>query len=427
MGDNVLLVDTSYVVFAKYYSTLSWYLAEVNPKPDFETIVADPVFAAKYESSFNSCIARIAHYRGVALCDIAFAKDCSKDTVWRRSLHSSYKSTRAHNSHFNREIFGLTYISILPAWIQRHGGAFVGAEGAEADDVLASMARVFHQYTPRRVIILSNDNDCIQLINDRTMVVNLLNQDVGRRRGDLTPAQYLTCRLICGDRSDNIPGAVPKCGMKTAVRIVTGEVVVPVDAERMQQNDALMNLGNIPPEVSGRVLRSVLANAANLIGERAAHLIMKEECESLGDTRPPVAVAAAVTVSDRTEPKDPPPKEQSDSSSVSTPTDSSRQEPSSSSPDAEPDDTREAGGDGASSGGRSHISLPDTSAAAPSASGPSPAKPARGNRPPTPGPRFVPSHRSPGFSSGAASGVSSLLSAFAFVDIDPPPDETAAA
>jgi 5'-3' exonuclease len=123
--------------------------------------------------------------------------------------------------------------------------------GAEADDVIA-VAHRFLTGVPAfcaSTVIISNDNDCIQLSDPSTRIVNLFMNDVGRRRGDLTPQQYLESRILAGDRSDNIPGLMPRCGMKTAVRLVTsGALSMQSDHQRAAwaRNDILMNLQHTP-------------------------------------------------------------------------------------------------------------------------------------------------------------------------------------
>jgi 5'-3' exonuclease len=259
----VLIVDTSYVIFAKYYATLCWYRQNSRQEPQVETILQDPGFQARFGSSFDKSVARVCARFGVARRDVVFAKDCSKSSVWRRGIFPEYKASRAHNGMFNPEVFPHTFQTLLPRLIEANGGHIMGAEFAEADDVIA----VVHQYARERmdapVVILSNDNDCIQLLDDRTHIVNLMMHDVGQRRGALTPPQYLASRVLSGDRSDNIGSIFPRCGMKTAVRMVTQlepeqlrEYIRqrPEIMDKYVRNTTLMDLQLVPPEIRDRVL-----------------------------------------------------------------------------------------------------------------------------------------------------------------------------
>jgi 5'-3' exonuclease len=217
----VLLLDTSYIVFAKWFSTLSWYKLNVNRNPDIPNIVHCPIFTARFAGNFERSITRTCNRFGVRWADVVYCRDCSKMSVWRRDLFGDYKASRVHSGMFNREIFAFTYATLVAGLMRTHGGTVIGCETAEADDVIA----VVHSYARRMgraVIILTNDNDAIQLLDDGTRIVNLTFSDVGARRGALTPDQYLLSRILSGDRSDNIPSVLPTCGMKSAARLVQG-------------------------------------------------------------------------------------------------------------------------------------------------------------------------------------------------------------
>ena len=259
---GVAIVDTSYVIFAKYYSTLTWYKTFFDPNPEVGQLLHSSVFKHKYATAFTSGVARICNAAGLPLGRVIFARDCSKDTVWRRKIMPSYKGSRTQNVTFNRDVFKYTYSHVIPEWIEGHGGCSVGADGAEADDVIG-VAHRFLKGVPEfcsSTVIISNDNDCIQLSDPSTKIVNLFMNDVGRRRGDLTPQQYLESRILAGDRSDNIPGLLPRCGMKTAVRLVTsGALGLQTEHQKAAwaRNDVLMNLQNTPPPIRGAIEEAV--------------------------------------------------------------------------------------------------------------------------------------------------------------------------
>lgn len=251
---GIVVVDTSYVIFAKYYATLSWYKTFFDPTPDISQLLNSSVFKHKYATAFTAGIAKICNATGVSLGRVIFARDCSKDSVWRRKYMPSYKGSRTQNLTFNRDVFHYTYSSVIPEWTDYHGGCSIGSEGAEADDVIA----VSHGFLKRNpalcgfTVIISNDNDCIQLCDANTRVINLFMNDIGKRRGELTPQQFLDSRILAGDRSDNIPGLLPRCGMKTAVRLVsTGGHSAYAENHRSSwiRNDLLMNLQNVPPSI----------------------------------------------------------------------------------------------------------------------------------------------------------------------------------
>lgn len=255
---KVFLIDTSYVVFAKWYSALSWYKMSINRNPDVSQLLDSVVFQNKLAELFEGSIMRVLHAQGFDDGCIVFAKDCSRHTVWRRSHFESYKEGRTQNGNFNSEAFNYIYTHVIPSIIGRRNAVLIGTDGAEADDVIGVIRdHVRERWPGRPVVIISNDNDCIQLVDDNTCVVNLFLQDVGSRRGPLTPRQYLRCRVLSGDRSDNIPSIVPRCGPKTAARLVT-EHDEDALAEMYKntsyaRNDLIMNLRNTPGELKAEI------------------------------------------------------------------------------------------------------------------------------------------------------------------------------
>jgi 5'-3' exonuclease len=262
---GVVIVDTSYVIFAKYYSTLSWYKTFLDSTPDITQVMNSSVFKSKYALAFTTGIARICRAHGVPLHRVLFAKDCSKENVWRRKIMPNYKGSRTHNKSFNRQVFQYTYTKVIPEWIEGHQGVTIGVNAAEADDVIGVAHRIFSA-CPQDcgpIVIISNDNDCIQLSDGNTSIVNLVMTDVAKRRGTLTPKQYLESRILSGDRSDNISGILPRCGMKTAIRIVTSggiDIYSPEQIKAWNRNDILMNLNNTPEDLQTAIRDTIVTS-----------------------------------------------------------------------------------------------------------------------------------------------------------------------
>lgn len=264
--NGTVIVDTSYVVFAKWYSALSWYKMSINRSPNIETLLESIVFQNKLASMFEQSLLRVLKQHEMPEADIVFAKDCNRHAVWRREHFDNYKEGRTQNGNFNSEAFNFVYTKVLPAIMERHGGCVIGTDCAEADDVIGVIKdHLREQYPGRRVIIVTNDNDCIQLVDEHTTVVNLFMQDVGFRRGNLTPEQYLLSRVLAGDRSDNIPSIVPRCGPKTAARLVQEHDEPTLRAmyrhSHYARNELLMNLRNTPQHLKRDIIAKYLAHA----------------------------------------------------------------------------------------------------------------------------------------------------------------------
>jgi len=110
----------------------------------------------------------------------------------------------------------------------------VTTEGYEADDVIASLARLGSE-AGYEVKILSGDRDLFQLVDDKKQVSLLyinqkaikssnslyteINRQGVKEKLGITPEQVVDYKALCGDKSDNIPG-VRGIGEKTAVKLL---------------------------------------------------------------------------------------------------------------------------------------------------------------------------------------------------------------
>lgn len=261
---GIVIVDTSYVVFAKWYSALSWYKMSISRKPDVSSILDSTVFQNKFAQMFESSIVRVMKQANIPNALVVFAKDCNRNAVWRRQHFDNYKEGRTQNGNFNSEAFNFIYTTVVPSILTRLPGCMIGTDRAEADDVIGVLAQHVRQRSPEEtVVIISNDNDCIQLVDEHTSVTNLLMQDVGARRGTLTPRQYLTSRVLAGDRSDNIPSIVPRCGPKTATRLVQEHDEPALRSmyanSHYDRNDLIMNLRRTPPDLVDDIVQRFAA------------------------------------------------------------------------------------------------------------------------------------------------------------------------
>jgi DNA polymerase-1 len=99
----------------------------------------------------------------------------------------------------------------------------LGKDGFEADDVIATAARV-GAASGLDVFICTSDKDCRQLIGDRVQLYSLRKHSVFDRAAlledwGITPEQVVDLQALVGDSVDNVPG-VPGIGLKTAARLL---------------------------------------------------------------------------------------------------------------------------------------------------------------------------------------------------------------
>ena len=91
----------------------------------------------------------------------------------------------------------------------------------EADDVIGTLAERARK-SGCRVIISTNDKDMAQLVDERVILVNTMDDSILDEGGveskfGVPPARIVDYLTLVGDTVDNVPG-VPKVGPKTAVK-----------------------------------------------------------------------------------------------------------------------------------------------------------------------------------------------------------------
>jgi 5'-3' exonuclease len=149
--------------------------------------------------------------------------------AWRVELLPSYKTHRvAEIATGAEEVPDLLspQVPIIAEALGLLGIPVVGADGAEADDIIGSLARVWRG----PVDVVTGDRDLFQLVNDDHPTRILYTaRGVGkhevvdaawvRAKYAIEPSQYVDFAVMRGDPSDGLPG-VPGIGEKTAAALL---------------------------------------------------------------------------------------------------------------------------------------------------------------------------------------------------------------
>ncbi|OOZ40021.1 DNA polymerase I [Solemya pervernicosa gill symbiont] len=143
----------------------------------------------------------------------------AKGKTFRNEMYAEYK---AHRPPMPDELRG--QIEPLHRTIEAMGLPMLVIEGVEADDVIGTLARQADALD-MPVVISTGDKDLAQLVNERVMLINTMNNSVLDVEGvvekfGVQPGQIIDYLTLVGDSADNIPG-VPKVGPKTAVKWLT--------------------------------------------------------------------------------------------------------------------------------------------------------------------------------------------------------------
>mgnify|MGYP000275895020 CR=1 FL=1 len=264
----ILLIDMSYYVFYRYYATFNWYKRQTDSIVDVQHIKDNVEFMEKYAKMFEKTLVDLMKLHKINNpLNVVFAKDCSRDNIWRHQYYNAYKATREEKSvSFNKDVFTYTYHTLIPKLQEKLGFQIIGHYCLEADDVIAIITKtVFDTYTGRiHIVIITNDNDYIQLMNmerlgileeNNTLLIRNLQDKNISDRVNCPPHIYTNIKKIAGDKSDNIPSITRKRGEKTAFKLANNNDLLqglldrdPEARKQYELNDLLIDFNNIPKE-----------------------------------------------------------------------------------------------------------------------------------------------------------------------------------
>jgi DNA polymerase-1 len=138
--------------------------------------------------------------------------------TFRHALYEAYKGGRPE-----LDINLAPQFALVRGVLTAMGIPSLGVSGFEADDVLATMARIVEELGAECYLV-SGDKDCRQLITDRVRIYNIRKDQVYDRealRADwgIAVEQVVDYQSLVGDATDNVPG-VPLVGPKLAQQLL---------------------------------------------------------------------------------------------------------------------------------------------------------------------------------------------------------------
>jgi 5'-3' exonuclease len=133
-------------------------------------------------------------------------------------------------------------------------------ENAEADDVIAVLAnKLYNQDKSRLIVIISNDNDYLQLVNDKTLIWSLQNKLLNSKV-ETTSQEMLMRKILRGDEGDNIPSIVGNMSEKDITELIQNrdkfESWLNTSDKRklFENNQKLIDFNFIPDEIRESIL-----------------------------------------------------------------------------------------------------------------------------------------------------------------------------
>jgi len=201
--NDIILIDSSYYVFHRYFATYRWFSFQ-NIDVAVENIVSNEVFINAFYKHINNDIKKLCKKWNTNKNNIVFCLDCQRAEIWRNDIYNTYKATRIQKTNFNKKIF-----NIFNEYIKSLGFQYLSQYRLEGDDVIYLSQKMIKKHleflndTDINIIIIANDNDFLQLVDKKVHVYNMQFKEL-MKRGYNDPKVDLLFKAIYGDKSDNI-------------------------------------------------------------------------------------------------------------------------------------------------------------------------------------------------------------------------------
>lgn len=202
MTKTITIIDTFGFLFRSFYA-----LPPLKNKDGFPTglLTGFSNFIASVEKEHNTDY-------------IVFALDM-KGPTFRNEIDPEYK---AHRPAPPEEL--VMQLPIAIEWVKQMGFATVSQTGYEADDMIASVAKLATR-EGLNVRIVSHDKDLYQMIDDGKVVVvdaikrKSIDEEACIEKYGIRPNQFTDYQSLLGDSADNVPG-VKGVGKVTAEKLL---------------------------------------------------------------------------------------------------------------------------------------------------------------------------------------------------------------
>ncbi len=196
------LVDASGYIFRAYHA--------LPPMTRADGTVVNAVYG------FSSMLLKlIQDYQGeghILVCHDAARKN------FRNDIYPEYK---AHRPPAPEDL--VPQFPLIREAVAAFGLPQIELEGFEADDLIATYARLYAERGDE-VVIVSADKDLLQLLRPGVQLLDpmkntLMGDEAAIKKFGVLPDKVIDVQALAGDSTDNIPG-VPGIGVKTAAALI---------------------------------------------------------------------------------------------------------------------------------------------------------------------------------------------------------------
>jgi 5'-3' exonuclease len=248
--NEYLIIDGSYFIFYRVTALLIWWKNAHKDTP-IDKPFENELFKKKYLETVESKIKELVKKNKLIDPTIIVGKDCKRNDIWRNNYIEKYKGTRVDCKDTVGPFFKMTYEEKL---FEKSGVNLVLYHPKlEADDCIALYTKHLIEKDPNvKIIIITSDKDYLQLKNKNVTLLDLKFKDITEKNSFKNAEKDLFCKIILGDKSDNIPGIFKKCGIKTAEKyfddkkLFNEQLEKEQASERFDLNSLLIDFNNIP-------------------------------------------------------------------------------------------------------------------------------------------------------------------------------------
>jgi 5'-3' exonuclease len=217
MNKNLILIDTSYTLFHRYFATLRWLSLAHNEiyKEYINNIeynwIENKIFCEKYEKLYIEGIIKLVGKRVYKNSNVIFCMDTPKEQVWRTELKCDYKGDRYDMSQKTNLIptFKYTYNTIIPNLLKNNNNMFkIKINKLEADDIIATICNFLQTKPEQKIYLVSGDEDFKQLGRPNLYFINFKTKKPLELSIDDAKI-LLHKKILLGDKSDCIKSIFP--------------------------------------------------------------------------------------------------------------------------------------------------------------------------------------------------------------------------
>lgn len=244
----IILIDQSYYIFNRYFASLSWFRRQTDKELDYDNLTKNDDFILAFFRHLENDMKKLIKKFKTTKSNIIFCIDCCRSEIWRNELFKDYKMGRLKKSNFDSQIFIL-----FKTYISNNDYNYCELGNLEADDITYLLQKkIKEEIKDYRIIIITNDNDYLQMYNERISIINMQFKDISLRITS-NPMIELEFKIIFGDKSDCIPKIQKGMKLEVALRLAkTNEeermayLITNGLMDKYQLNKKLVDLREIP-------------------------------------------------------------------------------------------------------------------------------------------------------------------------------------